>query len=58
MNQEVNHNGSKVTIKFNDVFCGGHEVDGDGVHYGSFCCIEDESVLPSLFDKVVLQHKE
>ncbi len=56
--EEVGHDGSKGAIELCTISGVGHEVDGNGVHGGTFGCIENKLVLPSLLDEVVLWGEE
>ncbi len=58
MGEEVGHDHSKCAIKFCAIFGGEHVVDGNGIHGGEFGRIENELVLSTLLDKVVLQCEE
>ncbi len=48
----------QLSSKLHAVFGGGHVVDGDGVHGGLFGLVENELVLPTLLDSVVLWGEE
>ncbi len=58
VSKEVGHNCSKWAIELRSIFGGGHEVDGNCVHGGAFSLVENESVLLTLLDKVVLWCEE
>ncbi len=55
MSEEVGHDCSKGVIKLRAVFGGRNEVDGDGILGGQFGPIENELILFSILDKVVLK---
>ncbi len=56
--EEVRHDRVESAIELCALFGGCHEVDWDGVHGGSFCCVENESILFAVLDKVVLWCEE
>ncbi len=51
MGLEVSHDYAKHTVKFDDLFDGGHNIDRGVIHFGMFNMIEDKSVLLPFLDK-------
>ncbi len=58
MGEEICHDCPKGAVKLGSLVSGGHEVDWDGIHGGSFGRVEYESILFPILDKVVLWCEE
>ncbi len=50
VDEEVGHDCYKCVIELCVIFGGGHEIDWNGFHGGAFSHIENDLVLPTLFD--------
>ncbi len=55
--EKVGHDCVECAIELRAVFGGGHEIDKEDVNGRMLSCIENESVLPFLLDKVMLWSK-
>ncbi len=58
LNEEVDHDCAQSKIHLGSLFGGGHEIDGYGIHHGLNCSIEDESVLFTILEKILLWSEE